>query len=104
MLDGWKKKIDENFTEDKFSKLICIMNSVSNLSKNNSIVFHDGLKINWKISAIQYAYELIKGDINDIKRGILEFIEKKRRNREKTSKIVTFYLLRMKVKEITRQL
>ena len=67
---------------------MCIINSVSNLSKNNSIISHDGLKISWKISATIYAYELVKGDINDIKRGILEFIEKKKRNKEKSNKIV----------------
>lgn len=78
------------------------MNCVSNLSKHNSIIYHDGLKITWKISAIQYAYELMKGDIMDIKRGILEFIEKKRRNKEKNSKIVTLFLLRMKVREIIK--
>ena len=63
------------------------MNSISNFSKNNSVVYHDGLKVSWKTSATQYAYELVKADINDVKRGILEFIEKKRRNKEKTLKI-----------------
>ena len=89
----WKKKVDDSYNDDKLNKFLCVINSISNLSRNNSIVLHEGLKVTWKVSAISYGYDLVKNDISYIKTGILDFIEKKRRIKEKSKKIVKIIIL-----------
>ena len=94
-IDLWKKKIDETFpseksgtsTEEKLNKFICLINTISNNSKFGSIVFHEGVKAPWKQSAVMFMYESVKPEISNIKTGIVEYIEKKKRDIEKTEKI-----------------
>lgn len=88
-LEVWKKKLDDTFVTpgEKFNKYLCGVNSISNLSYFSSIIFHDGLKLSWKPSAVSYFYELLKTDITNIKTGLQEFIQKNKREVEKREKI-----------------
>jgi golgin subfamily B member 1 len=88
-LEIWKKKLDETFVTpgEKFNKFLCAVNSISNLSYFSSIIFHEGLKSTWKPSAVSYFYDLLKLEINNIKTGLLEFIQKNKREIEKREKI-----------------
>ena len=101
--ESWKKKLEETFEiNDKnpnpnpnpkadniiLNRNICAINSISNLSIYNSIVNHEGVKYDWKPNMINYVYNtLMKPDIDIIKRGIIEFIDKKKRDIELNSKI-----------------
>ena len=105
--DAWKKKLEETYEvnindknaenkeKDKekiaqniLNRNICAINSISNLSLYNSIVNHEGTKYDWKNNMINYIYNtLLKPDIDNIKNGILEFIDKKKRDIELNSKI-----------------
>lgn len=71
------------------NKIICAINTVSNLSKYNSVIFHDGVKVSWKQAAVLYLYDMVRGDILNIKTGIMEYIDKKKRDIEKNEKIKT---------------
>ena len=105
--DAWKKKLEETYDagandknpenkeKDKnkideiiLNRNICAINSISNLSLYNSIVNHEGAKYDWKSNMINYIYNtLMKPDIDNIKNGIVEFIDKKKRALELNSKI-----------------
>jgi hypothetical protein len=64
------------------------MNSISNLSYYNSIVNHDGLKSDFKSNMVQYIYTtLLKPDIDNIIKGITEFIDQKKRDIELNNKV-----------------
>ena len=103
--ESWKKKLEETYdTSDKnvenkdkdkakineiiLNRNICAINSISNLSIYNSIVNHEGAKYDWKPNMIGYVYNtLMKPDIDNIKKGIIEFIDKKKRVIEMNAKI-----------------
>ena len=105
--DAWKKKLEETYDtgandknaenkeKDKakideiiLNRNICAINSISNLSLYNSIVNHEGAKYDWKSNMINYIYNtLMKPDIDNIKNGIIEFIDKKKRALELNAKI-----------------
>ena len=99
--ESWKKKLEETYDvnmnekadknaenkekdKDKIAlnilnRNICAINSISNLSFYNSIVNHEGTKYDWKNNMINYIYNtLLKPDIDNIKNGIIEFIDKKK--------------------------
>jgi hypothetical protein len=88
-IDIWKKKIEETFisNSEKLNKFICIVNSVSNLSSFCSLVLHEGLKINWKVNATIYLFEQMKGDLQNIRTGLVDYIEKQKREVEKRERI-----------------
>ena len=108
--ESWKKKLEETYDTNMSEKTdknaenkekdknkiadniltrnICAINSISNLSFYNSIVNHEGTKYDWKNNMILYIYNtLLKPDIDNIKNGIMEFIDKKKRDIELSSKI-----------------
>ena len=108
--ESWKKKLEETYdvnmsdkndknaenkekdknkiAENILNRNICAINSISNLSFYNSIVNHEGTKYDWKNNMINYIYTtLFKPDIDNIKNGIIEFIDKKKRDLELSSKI-----------------
>ena len=108
--ESWKKKLEETYDvnmsdksdknaenkekdKDKIAlnilnRNICAINSISNLSFYNSIVNHEGTKYDWKNNMISYIYNtLLKPDIDNIKNGIIEFIDKKKRALELSAKI-----------------
>ena len=108
--ESWKKKLEETYdvnmsdkndknaenkekdknkiAENILNRNICAINSISNLSFYNSIVNHEGIKYDWKNNMINYIYTtLFKPDIDNIKNGIIEFIDKKKRDLELSSKI-----------------
>ena len=108
--ESWKKKLEETYDTNMSEKAdknaenkekdknkiadniltrnICAINSISNLSFYNSIVNHEGTKSDWKNNMILYIYNtLLKPDIDNIKNGIMEFIDKKKRDIELSSKI-----------------
>ena len=102
--ESWKKKLEETFNiqnknnEDNYNNYInndeilnrniCAMNSISNLSYYNSIVNHDGLKSDFKSNMVQYIYTtLLKPDIDNIIKGITEFIDQKKRDIELNNKV-----------------
>ena len=108
--ESWKKKLEETYDvnmnekNDKNAEIkekdknkiqenilirnICAINSISNLSFYNSIVNHEGTKYDWKNNMINYIYNtLLKPDIDNIKNGIIEFIDRKKRDIELNSKI-----------------
>ena len=97
-LDSWKKKLEETFNiqnsdpsktnqNEVLNRNVCAINSMSNLSYYHSIVNHDGLKLDWKTNLVQYIYSLLKNDIENIKKGILERIDRKKRDIELNEKI-----------------
>ena len=103
--ESWKKKLEETYdTNEKnvenkekdkgkideiiLNRNICAINSISNLSFYNSIVNHEGAKYDWKQNMVNYVYNtLMKPDIDNIKKGIIEFIDKKKRVIELNAKI-----------------
>ena len=101
--ESWKKKLEDTFDtneksegnkekdkleENILNRNICAINSISNLSMYNSIVNHEGTKLDWKPNMVNYIYTtLLKPDIDNIKKGIIEFIDKKKRVIELNSKI-----------------
>ena len=103
--ESWKKKLEETYdTNEKnvenkekdkgkideiiLNRNICTINSISNLSFYNSIVNHEGAKYDWKQNMVNYVYNtLMKPDIDNIKKGIIEFIDKKKRVIELNAKI-----------------
>ena len=83
-----KEKDKEKIAQNILNRNICAINSISNLSLYNSIVNHEGTKYDWKNNMINYIYNtLLKPDLDNIKNGILEFIDKKKRDIELNSKI-----------------
>ena len=100
-IDSWKKKLDEAFVvsninpEEKLSKIISMLISVSNSSFYNKELIHEGLTNNStsgnsnfnKLSMTQYIVEYVKQDVSNIKRGLEELLERKKRNIEKEAKI-----------------
>ena len=97
-LDSWKKKLEETFNvqnndpnktnqNEVLNRNVCAINTMSNLSYYHSIVNHDGLKFDWKSNLVQYVYNLLKPDIENIKKGILERIDRKKRDIELDNKI-----------------
>ena len=97
-LDAWKKKLEETFNvqnndpsktnqNEVLNRNVCAINTMSNLSYYHSIVNHDGLKYDWKSNLVQYVYSLLKPDIENIKKGILERIDRKKRDIELNNKI-----------------
>jgi len=110
-IDSWKKKVDETFAQqkdnnnnsnnnnekdynkyDKFNdetlnRNICAFNSISNISYFTSIINHEGAKNENKKNMVSYLYNLLKPDIEIITKGILEIIDRKKRDIELNNKI-----------------
>jgi len=88
----WKKKIEEYFPfpEDKYNRLLLIINNLSLSSKNSSIINHDGIKSSFSVqkqNILSYMFELTKIDLLSIKNGLIEYLEKKKREPEKLDRV-----------------
>jgi hypothetical protein len=87
-VDAWKKKLDEVYSfEERSQKILSMIGSISVLPKYCSIVLHEGCKVPHKQAVFLYLYDFCKSDILQIKNGILEHIDWKKRDIEKNEKI-----------------
>lgn len=75
--------------EEKTYKIISIITSLNNTNYSNELLYLSSTNKTTfnKTPLTQYVFELIKNDAANIKRGLIEKLEKKKRNLEKEEKI-----------------
>ena len=79
--DPWKKKIDEYFKDDINGRNMAIIESLNpHYKKHNNLITKEGSNVDkgyaWKEQVIQFAYDMLKNDIDLVARAMEQMNEK----------------------------
>jgi len=58
-----------------------------NEPKNCRVITNSGLELSWKKTALKFAVDMLKPDINLVKDGLIQTHEKRQRDKEKKEKL-----------------